>query len=250
MSNFRQGGVLLLKGLLFIALFCLLMSPGAQAQRAVEVERTVGSESLPVLNSQEVARLVLDQAPPDYPVIAKLNYIQGRVRLEVAVSPEGKVFHAHVVNGNPLFAAAVLNRAPDWRYRPLIFGGRPTSFFTVVEINFTLNYKDLNSVPPEPESDFSRQVKPPEVMTGAENSAASTNPLVHLRLLINREGKVIDSGILKGPPSLFETAKRSLEKWSFRPAHWGALPVPWYLDVAVPVSPPRAQAGAGVPDGF
>lgn len=242
MINLRKYRALLLKGMLF-ALVCLLELPCAKGQVPVDIRQ------LPVLDAEEVSGLVLNQTPPDYPVLAKLNFIQGRVRTEIAVSPEGKILRAHVLDGNPLFAAAVLSRVTDWRYRPLMVGGRPSSFLTVVEINFSLRYKDLGSVPPEAESDFSRQVKPPEVMTGPENST-SAGPLVHLRLLINREGKVIDLGILKGTPALFEAAKRSVEKWSFRAARWGALSVPWYLDVDVPVSNATGQADFRVPNGF
>jgi TonB family protein len=242
MINLHKYGALLLKGVL-IAQVCLFELPCAWAQR------TMGIQQLPVLGAEEVSRLVLNQTPPNYPVLARLNFIQGRVRIEIRVSPEGRVIHAHVLNGNPLFAAAVLSRVPEWRYRPLMSGGRPASFLTVVEINFSLRYKDPGSVPPDAESDFSRQVKPPEVITAPENSA-SNHPLVHLLLLINREGKVIDTGILKGTPLLFEAAKKSLEKWSFRPARWGTLSVPWYLEVDVPVNDAPDQADFREPNGL
>jgi hypothetical protein len=62
-----------------------------------------------------------------------------------------------------------------------------------------------------------------------------------MRLLVDTEGKVVDSEILKGIPTQIERARKSIERWSFRPARWGALAVPWYFDVDVPVSndPPR-----------
>jgi hypothetical protein len=62
-------------------------------------------------------------------------------------------------------------------------------------------------------------------------------------LLVNAEGKVIDWAILKGIPSRFEEARKNIERWSFRPARWGALSVPWYLEVDVPVDQVPSQAG-------
>jgi len=102
--------------------------------------------------------------------------------------------------------------------------------------------------PGQAESDFRRQVKPPEVLRGPEQ-IAPTDSSVRLRLLVSAEGKVIDSEILRGIPSLFERARKSIERWSFRPARWGALSVPWYLDVDVPVGQAAAQAGIGSPSG-
>jgi hypothetical protein len=206
-------------------------------------------QPLTVLDARETSRLVLKQDPPDYPVVAKLNYIEGLVHAELVVSPTGEVARAHVVDGNPLFAEALFSVVPQWRYRPLVANGRRTPFLTVVEIKFSLHYADPASVPPNAESDFSRQVKPPEVLTGPEKPA-SNDPAVRLRLLIDGEGKVIDSSLLKGSVALFEAAKGIVQKWSFRPARWGALCVPWYLDVDVHVNNAPSRASLRAPDGF
>ena len=172
----------------------------------------------------------MTQVPPEYPALAKMNYIQGLVRVQLVVSPDGGVTSAHVLSGNPLLAAAVLNSVRMWRYRPLVAKGVSSAFATRVDVNFTLRVKRMDLRPPQAESDFRRQVKPPEVLTGPEE-AASSDPSVRMRLLVDAEGKVIDSEILKGIPAQIERARKSIERWSFRPARWGALSVPWYLDV-------------------
>jgi hypothetical protein len=135
-----------------------------------------------------------------------------------------------------------------WRYRPYVAQGGATSFATAVEVKFALRIRKMDLAPLQAESDFGRQVKPPEVLTRPEKTA-STDPSVRLRLLVNAEGKVIDSAILKGIPSLFEGARKSIERWSFRPARWGALSVPWYLEVDVPVYNAPSQAGTRLPSG-
>jgi hypothetical protein len=204
---------------------------------------------LTVLDARESSRLILKQEPPHYPVLARLNYIEGLVRAELVVSPTGEVAHAHVVDGNPLLAEALLSVVPQWRYHPLVENGRRTSFLTVVEIKFALHYADSASVPPNAESDFSRQVKPPELLTGPEKPA-SNDPIVRLRLLIDEEGKLVDSSMLKGNVALFEAANAIIQKWSFQPARWGTLFVPWYFDVDVHVNDAPSQASLRGPDGF
>jgi TonB family protein len=223
-----------------IVLLCLLELPHAWAQRAE------GEQQLPVLDTKKASALLLNQVPPEYPSLATVNYIQGRVRVQLVVSPAGTVASAHVLDGNPLLAAAVLNSVRMWRYRPFVAEGGSTSFATFVDVNFTLRRRNVDIAPEQAESDFRRQVKPPEVLTRPEETASS-DPSVRMRLLVNAEGKVIDSAILKGIPSQIERARESIERWSFRPARWGALSVPWYLDVDVPVDNVPAQVGTRSP---
>jgi len=241
MASIHQSGRRCLKGM-GIALLCLLELPLAWAQRAE------GEEQLPVLDNKQATRLLLTQAPPEYPALAKVNYIQGPVRVQLVVSAGGSVVEAHVLSGNPLLAAAVLKTVPTWRYRPFVVKGGSSTFATTVVVNFMLRLKKMDLPPAQAESDFRRQVKLPEVLARPEETT-STDPSVRLRLLVNAEGKVIDSKILKGIPSLFEGARKSIERWSFRPARWGALSVPWYLDVDVPVYNAPSQAGMRPPSG-
>jgi len=243
MASFHQSGWRYLQGM-SIVLLCLFDLPQVWAQRCE------GEQQLPVLNSKEACRLLVNQVRPEYPTLAKLNYIRGRVHVQLVVSPAGTVASAHVLSGNPLLAAAVLNSVRMWRYRPFLAKSGSTSFETKVDVNFVLrrreNEGEMDLPLSEAESDFSRQVKPPEVLTRPEE-AASTDPSVRLRLLVSAEGKVIDSEILKGIPSQFEGARKSIERWSFQPARWGALPVPWYLEVDVPVYNTPTEASTCLP---
>ena len=205
-------------------------------------------QHLPELGAKEASRLLVSQIPPEYPVLAKVNYIQGRIRVRLTVDTEGRVVNVHVLSGNPLLAAAVLNSVAAWRYRPYVVRGghTPTAFETKLEVNFALRTNRMDLMPTQAESDFGRQVKPPEVLKRSGTSA-TTDASVRLRLLVSADGKVIDSEILKGIPSLVEKATRVIMRWSFRPARWGTLAVPWYLDVDVPVDHANMQAGVGMP---
>jgi len=241
MASLRQCGRRYLQGMSLV-LLCLLEMPRAWAQHAEKPQQ------LPVLGTKQASRLLYSQVPPEYPVLAKVNYIQGRVRVQLVVSPAGTVASAHVLSGNPLLATAVLDSVRGWHYYPYEVAGRATSFTTSVDVNFTLRLKKLDLNPAQAESDFRRQVKPPEVLIGPKETD-SADPSVRMRLLVSAEGKVIDSEILKGIASQIEKARKSIERWSFRPARWGTLSVPWYLDVEVPLGHAPVQAGIGSPAG-
>jgi len=240
MASFLQTACRCGQGL-GIVWFCVWGLSAAPAEPIGEEQK------LPELSAKEASRLLVNQVPPRYPVLAKVNYIQGQVRVLLTVDPEGKVVNAHVLSGNPLLAAAVLNSVAIWRYRPYMAkGGKdPIAFETRLAVNFSLRSNRTNLVPAQAESDFRRQVKPPEVLTGPGTYTA-TESSVRLRLLLSDEGRVLDSQILKGIPSLLEKATRVITRWSFRPARWGTLAVPWYLDVDVPVEHAHVQAGVGV----
>jgi hypothetical protein len=153
--------------------------------------------------------------------------------MQVEITRDGKVAKAHVVRGHPLLAASALKAVRGWIYRPLQTPSGPSGFVTTVEVKFFLRTRKTDTVPPEPERDLSRQVKPPEVVERPAGSSPTT--VVRMRVLVNDQGQVIDTEPVPGAGTNPEAAEKSLEGWTFRPAHWGSLPIPWYLDVDVPV---------------
>ena len=93
--------------LLFLILVILCPGAGIHAQ-----ENDPSPNPLPVITSRkQVAALVMDQPPPEYPPVAKVNFLQGQVQLELTVNGKGKVAHAHVVQGNAILAASALKAA-------------------------------------------------------------------------------------------------------------------------------------------
>jgi len=230
--DIHRFGMHFLKGAILI-LLCLLNFECARGQQ------TDRQRQLITLSGKEVSRMALGQNPLEYPALARLNFIQGRVRVQIFVTSSGRVLRAHVISGNPLLAASALKSVHEWSFRPFVSEGSPVPFTTTLDIDFALHLRALEVPPPQAESDFSRQIKPPEVLKGPQ---ALTQSSVRMRLLVNAEGKVIDMEMRNGLPSQFGEASRSIEQWAFRPARWGTLPVPWYLDVDVPVQTPYKQA--------
>jgi TonB family protein len=198
-----------------------------------------------ILDHKEAARMVLSQVPPDYPPVAKVNYLAGPVQLQITVDNTGKVTNSHVVEGDAVLADAALAAARHWLYRPLSTAYGPEGFITAVQLKFDLTLPNADLPPPRAESDFLRQVKPPRVVRPPDEPASGDT--VHFRVLVNDQGQV-DDIIIFSPMSSdqFEAARRTLKSWTFRPARWGNIAVASYLDVNIPVGPPPEETAAGL----
>jgi TonB family protein len=185
-----------------------------------------------VLNEKTARDLLVSPVLPEYPPVAKLNYLQGRVRLAIVVSRLGKVASAHVVKGNALLAAAALKAVREWLYHPFQTASGPAEFLATVEVNFSLRSRKIRFFPPRAEQDFSRQVRAPEIVE--KPGVPRPSSAVRLRVLVNEEGRPVDYELLSGQPLAFTEARQVVDGWKFRPASWGTLAVPWYLEVDVP----------------
>ena len=206
-------------------------------------ENVSGPNSPPVIiDRKQATRLVVAQPAPEYPAVAKVNYIQGPVQLELTVNGAGKVANAHVLTGNAILAASSLKAVLRWIYHPLTTASGPSGFITTVELKFALNSRGLDLTPQQAERDFLRQVKPPQVVRAPED--AGRGDVVHMRLLVNDQGQVVDMDVTLTGRAEFEAARETLQGWTFRPARWGALPIASYLELDVPVSPPSIARGA------
>ena len=205
------------------------------------------SEGVETLDPKKAAKLVVKREVPEYPPLAKVNYIQGPVRMMVKVSAQGQVSEAHVVIGHPFLAVAALRAIRKWLFRPAKARPGPSEFQTYVDVKFALRFKKLEQLPSQPERDLLRQIRPPQLVDKPVDPAAEAT--VRLRLLVGAEGSVLDSAPLAGQTPFVEEARDSVSRWKFRPAYWGALAVPWYLDVDVPVQGWRATRTAADPGG-
>ena len=199
----------------------------------VAAQSEVAAEGPVELNRKMASQLLVSQVTPEYPSIARVNYIRGQVRMLITVGRSGRVSFAHVVHGHAFLAASALKAIRQWVYRPLVTASGPAELQTMVDVNFTLRSIKVDRLPPDPVQDLIWQVRPPEALEGSPG-AASAN-CVRLRVLVNDGGHAIDATPLAGPPALFRAARERIEGWKFRPARWGNFKVPWYVDVSVPM---------------
>ena len=187
------------------------------------------------LDSKTAARLVIHVEKPEYPALAKVNLIQGNVRLEVKVTPKGKVFEAHVIDGEPILAAAALKSVRKWLYRPYLSKGKPQPFSSYVLVKFDLHpHSQKEQLPDHANDDLEKQVHPPEVISRPPLNPSAAG--IRMRVLVGSNGEVLDATSSKPGRPENELARKNLRAWKFRPARWGAIAVPWYATVTVPLS--------------
>ncbi|MGD0694703.1 MAG: TonB family protein [Terriglobia bacterium] len=215
------------RGMRALALFTAFLALACVARAQTE-----STEARPVtLDRKAATGLILAQTKPEYPPLAKVNYIQGKVRMQVLVSSEGKVTEANVVQGHPFLAAAALKAVRRWLYAPFKTARGPVAFVTLVDVNFALRNLKQDQIPPEAEEYLRRQVRPPSMVTPLAPHAA----LKRVQVLVSDDGRALDVKPIEGFPYQYGAALRLVEQCQFQPAHWGPLAVPWYLDIDVPV---------------
>lgn len=203
------------------------VAAGAAAQKAAS------TATLPPvrLTNKQVKRLMAKTPAPSYPPLARLNYIQGHVKVEILISPKGRVQQAHILKGHAFLAAAALRAVERWRFRPFRVASRPRAVVSVVDVEFMLNHVVVGSLPPTPEADLKKQVRPPRLLRKIPASRDS----VAMRVLVGKRGNVLDSMPAGSNRTASGQARKVLRNFKFHPAHWGTLPVPWYVEVHVPV---------------
>ena len=76
--------------------------------------------------------------PPDYPVLAQRNHIEGTVIIEAIIGTDGRVQDARVIRSAPLLDAAALDAVRQWEYTPTRLNGQPTPVIVTVTVRFTL----------------------------------------------------------------------------------------------------------------
>lgn len=64
------------------------------------------------------SRKALTKVVPDYPQMLRSMRIQGTVRADVVVAPDGKVKSVEVTGGHPLLAQAAEKALREWKWTP------------------------------------------------------------------------------------------------------------------------------------
>jgi protein TonB len=85
-----------------------------------------------------MAANVLYGPEPDYPLAAVAAHVQGEVKVEAYVAPNGTVASARVISGPPLLRGASLDAVKRWHYRPYGSLGKPVSMTAVTVMDFLL----------------------------------------------------------------------------------------------------------------
>lgn len=79
---------------------------------------------------------VIFSPAPEYPAAAAAARVQGEVTVRAVVGPDGKVIYTRAVSGPTLLREAAQEAVQRWRYRPLLYNGKPIAVTTVAIVDF------------------------------------------------------------------------------------------------------------------
>ncbi len=85
-------------------------------------------------STDESKRKVKTKTAPLYPDLAKRMNVTGKVKIEVVITPEGRVKSTRVVGGHPLLVQACQDAVKEWKFVPA-----PEETTQVVEFDFHAN---------------------------------------------------------------------------------------------------------------
>jgi TonB family protein len=68
--------------------------------------------------TDESKRKVKSKTAPSYPELAKRMNVSGKVKIEVIITPDGKVRSTRVIGGHPLLVQACQDAVKDWKFVP------------------------------------------------------------------------------------------------------------------------------------
>lgn len=108
---------------------CRLRRAGIRLLRAAAVALLM---AMPARASDN--RAVKFRVPPAYPEIAKHLKIEGVVKIEATVDPDGKVIDVKTLSGNRVLSPAAEDAVRKWRFAPA-----PAESSVTVDINFVVS---------------------------------------------------------------------------------------------------------------
>lgn len=76
-------------------------------------------------------RRIKSKVVPEYPAIARQLHLDGKVKVQVTISADGRVTDTKVIGGHPVLAQAAVAALKKWRFEPA-----PKESTEIIEMNF------------------------------------------------------------------------------------------------------------------
>lgn len=173
--------------------------------------------------AREVAkRAVLNERPePDYTEEARLNDVEGVVRLRAVLSSSGRVTNISVVRGLPDgLTEKAIAAARLIKFTPAQKDGRPVSQYVVIEYHFTI-YENEDRVDRK-----AVILEQPAPQYTREALAHLVEGKVVLDVYLYRDGRSPEATVVRGlPHGLSQKAVEAAEKIKYTPARLKGRPV-------------------------
>lgn len=82
--------------------------------------------------TDEGKRKVKSKVSPAYPELAKRMNVAGKVKIEVVITPDGRIKSTRVIGGHPLLVQACQDAVKEWKFVPA-----PEESTQIVECEFS-----------------------------------------------------------------------------------------------------------------
>jgi TonB family protein len=82
-------------------------------------------------STDEGKRKVKSKVSPAYPELAKRMNVTGKVKIEVVITPDGRVKSTRVIGGHPLLVQSCQDAVKEWKFAPA-----PEESTQIVEFEF------------------------------------------------------------------------------------------------------------------
>jgi TonB family protein len=90
------------------------------------------------VSADELQKHLISNVKPLYPELAKRSGIDGTVQLEIQVNKDGTVTVRKALAGEQLLVNAAIAAVKQWRYTPVVLGGKPVNAISTVAVEFRL----------------------------------------------------------------------------------------------------------------
>lgn len=112
-------------------------------KNANSVEETPSAVSLQIpetfaITAHGGSNILIKKVPPNYPLSAKQNRVQGTVVLRVVIDKAGQLENVQAVSGPEALVLAAIDAVRQWRYKPFFLYGEPFKVDTTINVIFTL----------------------------------------------------------------------------------------------------------------
>ena len=91
----------------------------------------LGTHALAQSGSEEGKRKVKTKVAPTYPELAKRMNVSGKVKIEVIITPDGRVKTTRALGGHPLLVQSCIEAVKEWK-----FAAAPEETTQVIEFEF------------------------------------------------------------------------------------------------------------------
>ena len=107
--------------------------PGVSSFRAHTAD--VGGQHYIAVPPGAMAENLVSAPKPDYPLLARIAHVEGKVVVEGVIDRDGSVSTTRVISGHRLLRGAAVNALRRRRYRPYRVDGHPVDVATTFAVN-------------------------------------------------------------------------------------------------------------------